>query len=424
MKAELDRISGDWIAESNRKRKKGLESDYAAVGKMLNRRKVEVDLVVEKVRKFQVAVPSWGTVTGGTRFGRFPIPGLPRDIFEKLDDAAVVNDLTGANPRVSLHFPWDLVNDPLALKKHARSRGVGFDAVNSNTFEDQPGQDLSYKFGSLSHSSKAVRDQAIAHNLEVIGSGIKLGSKAISIWIGDGSNFPGQVSFRKNFERYLDSLRKIYRGMPKDWTMLIEYKPFEPAFYYTTLADWGSALMAGNAVGVRCKILVDLGHHLPGTNVEAVVARLIQAGKLGGFHFNDSQYADDDLTAGSIAPYRLFRIFLELVSASAEPGGKFKPAYLIDQSHNLKDPIEALLQTMLELQIIWAKALLVDLKALDFFRERNDVLMAENELKQAFHTDTRPIAARARLLSGGAIAPIELFRESGYRKLKAEERGG
>jgi len=424
MRSQGFRISQDQIARSNRKFREDLDAEYQALGMMLRRRKVEIDEVVKKLRGFQVAIPSWGTVTGGTRFGRFPIPGLPRDIFEKLDDAGTVHQLTGATPRVSLHFPWDKTDDLGGLKKRARSLGLGFDAVNSNTFEDQPGQEWSYKFGSLSHTEPEVRDQAVAHNLEVIGSGKKLGAKAISIWIGDGANFPGQTSFRKSFARYIESLKKIFRGMPKDWRMLIEYKPFEPAFYYTVLADWGSALMASMAVGERCQVLVDLGHHLPGTNVEAIVARLIQAGKLGGFHLNDSQYADDDLTAASIAPYRLFRIFWELVSARAELGGKFQPAYLIDQSHNLKDPIEALIQTTMELQIIRAKALLIDREALSFFQDRNDVLQAEAELKQAFDTDTRPIAGMARMLSGGGISPIELYRESGYRKAKKRERGG
>ncbi len=415
-------ITREQIEKSNRARKRVLDKNLAALAASLKPAKIDLDHVLHELTRFKIAIPSWGTMTGGTRFGKFPVPGQPRDIFEKLDDAATIHRLTGANPTVSLHIPWDRLDDLSTLKRHAAKRGLRFDAMNSNTFEDQPGQKLSYKFGGLSHVSKQVRDQAIRHHLEVIEIGERLGSKALSIWIGDGANFPGQADFRKSFARYLDSLKKIYRALPKDWTMFIEYKPFEPAFYYTVLADWGSALMAANAVGERCKILVDLGHHLPNTNIEAIVARLISAGKLGGFHLNDSQYADDDLTAASLAPYRLFRIFHELISAGRELGKKFSPAYLIDQSHNLKDPIEALIQTTVELQIYWAKALLIDEQALEHYQEKNDVLMAESEFKKAFHTDTRPLAAMARMLAGGAIAPIELFRESGYRKIKTRER--
>jgi len=415
-------IPEELVQKSNRRFKAQLGKELKSLEFSLKKRDIQIEDVLQKLCAFKVAIPSWGLMSGGTRFGKFPIPGLPRDIFEKLEDASVVHQLTRANPRVSLHYPWDKVADPIALRKYAKKMGLGFDAMNSNTFEDQPGQKYSYKFGGLSHTEKAVREQAIAHHLEVIEFGKKLGSKAISIWIGDGANFPGQTNFRKSFERYIASLKKIYLALPKDWTMFIEYKPFEPAFYYTVLADWGSALVASNAVGERCKILVDLGHHLPGTNIEAIVARLIQAKKLGGFHLNDSQYADDDLTSASIAPYRLFRIFHELVSASKELGKKFQPAYLIDQSHNLKDPIEELLQTTMELQILWSKALLIDQSALNFYQSKNDVLMAENELKKAFHTDTRAIAALARFEMGGAIEPIEVYRQSNYREVRAMER--
>jgi L-rhamnose isomerase/sugar isomerase len=263
----------------------------------------------------------------------------------------------------------------------------------------------------------------VAHNLEVVEIGRKLGSKALTVWIADGSNFPGQTSLFESFARYLDSLRKIYRGLPRDWTMLIEYKPFEPAFYYTVLADWGGALVAAQAVGDRCRVLVDLGHHLPGANVEMIVARLIAAGRLGGFHFNDSKYADDDLTAGSIDPYRLFRVFHELTLASARER-KFRPAYLIDQSHNLKDPIEGLIQTAMALQDSYVKALLVDQKSLARHQNGNDAIMAEGELREAFATDVRPLTARARELEGGAVDPVGVFRASGYRIKKEQERGG
>jgi L-rhamnose isomerase/sugar isomerase len=417
-------IPDELVAKHNKKLSRELELSFKALGKTLFKKGIDIEKVAHKAAGFCAAVPSWGTLTGGTRFGSFPVPGQPRDIYEKIDDAATVHRLTRANPTVSLHMPWDKVDDPGALKKYARSQGLAFDAVNSNTFEDRPGQKHSYKYGSLTHVDKAVRGRAIAHNLEVAEIGAKLGSRALSIWIADGANFPGQTSIAGSFERYLDSLKKIYKKLPKDWTMFIEYKPFEPAFYYTVLADWGSALMASAEVGDRCKVLVDLGHHLPNANVEMIVARLIKAGKLGGFHFNDNKYADDDLTAGSIDPYRLFRVFHELVTAARKQGKRFKPAYLIDQSHNIKDPIEALVQTTIELQATYVQALLVDHKELRAYQEKNDALMAETELKSAFKTDVRPITAMARMRGHGAVDPIAVYRESGFRERKAKERGG
>ncbi|HUT56147.1 MAG TPA: TIM barrel protein [bacterium] len=417
-------IPEDVIEKENAKLARHLDARFKELGRALAERGIEIEAVVEQAGKFAAAVPSWGVASGGTRFGRFPVPGQPRDIYDKIDDAAAIHQLTRANPTVSLHIPWDQVDDTAALRKYARARGLGFDAMNSNTFEDQPGQRYSYKFGSLSHTDRAVREQAIAHNLEVAAIGQKLGSRALSIWIADGSCFPGQASLSASFERYLGSLKKIYARLPNDWTMFIEYKPFEPAFYYTVLADWGAALMAAHEVGPRCKVLVDLGHHLPGTNVEMIVARLIAAGRLGGFHFNDNKYADDDLSAGSIDPYRLFRVFHELTLASRAQGRKFRPAYLIDQSHLLKDPIEELCMTTVELQLAYVQALLVDNEALESYQNSNDVMMAETELKKAFKTDVGPVAAMARKRAGGAINPIAAYRASGYREKKAKERGG
>jgi len=416
----LDR---DFISSRNRKAARELGADCKYLARTLKRKGIEFEAMLEGVRAFTVAVPSWGVRTGGTRFGSFPVPGQPRDLFEKLDDAAVVNQLTAAAPRVSLHIPWDKTDDPAAVRKHARSLGLGFDAMNSNTFEDQPGQERSYKFGSLAHVDAAVRDQAVALNLETIAIGRALGAKALTIWIGDGANFPGQAALGPSFERCLDSLRRIYRGLPRDWRLFLEYKPFEPAFYYTVLADWGSALMASLEIGERCAVLVDLGHHLPGTNIEAIVARLIRAGKLGGFHLNDNHYADDDLTAGSIQPYRLFRVFHELVLAGANPKKNFRPAYMIDQSHNVKDPIEALIQTTMEMQNLWARALLVDRERLAEYQRLNDALGAEMELKDAFNTDVRPLTAMARVRGDAAAAPLATYRASGYRSAKARERG-
>jgi L-rhamnose isomerase / sugar isomerase len=397
------------------------ERDLGSLTERLERRAVQVEGVIAAVQAFSVAVPSWAFGTGGTRFGRFPGPGEPRTLEEKLEDAAVVHRLTGGTPRVSLHIPWDEPEDPPALRELAQSLGIGFDAVNSNTFQDQPGQARSYKFGSFSHPDRTVRAQAVEHNLHAIEVGRALGAEAITIWLADGANYPGQMSLRGSFERVLSSLEEVYARLPDRWRLFTEHKPYEPAFYATVVQDWGSSLLLAQALGDRALCLVDLGHHLPNTNVELVVARLLGAGKLGGFHFNDSKYGDDDLTAGSIKPYGLFLIFHELVLASRDRLA-FRPAYMIDQSHNLKDPIEALLQTVDQLQQAYAKALLVDHEALASYQDSTDVLMAERTLKEAFETDVRPLVAEARRRSGAALDPVAAFRSSGYRAHKAAER--
>jgi L-rhamnose isomerase / sugar isomerase len=396
--------------------------DLQALGDRLDRRGVSLDREIEAVRQFEVAVPSWALGTGGTRFGRFPGSGEPRRLSEKLEDAAVVHHLTGAAPRVSLHIPWDVPEDAAATRQIAAEMGVGFDAVNSNTFQDQPGQLLSYKLGSFSHADPAVRRQAVEHNLFAIEIGKQLGSEAITIWLADGSNYPGQMSLRKTFDRVLGCLQDVYAALPEGWRLFTEHKPFEPAFYATVVQDWGSSYLLASALGKRAQCLVDLGHHLPNTNIELVVARLLGAGKLGGFHFNDSKYGDDDLTAGSIKPYGLFLIFHELVQAERDRLPDFSPAYMIDQSHNIKDPLEAILQTVDQLQLAYAKARLVDHAALEGFQQSGDPLMAERTLKEAFETDVRPLVAEARRRSGGALDPVIAFRNSGYRARKAVER--
>ena len=399
------------------------KEDLARTAEQLGRRGVRADDVISAIRRFAVALPSWAFTTGGTRFARFPGPGEPRDLGEKLEDASCVNRLTGATPRVSLHIPWDEPRDPAAVREQAASLGLRVDAVNSNTFQDQDGQRHSYKFGSFSHPDAAVRRQAIEHHQHVIEVGRELGADAITIWLADGSNYPGQMSLRTSFERVLECLGEVYAKLPTDWRLFTEHKPYEPAFYATVVQDWGSSLLLAQALGDRAQCLVDLGHHLPNTNVELIVARLIGAGKLGGFHFNDSKYGDDDLTAGSIKPYALFLIFHELVLAEREQLAGFRPAYMIDQSHNLKDPIEAMLQTVDQLQLAYARAQLVDHHALAEFQQSGDVLMAERTLKDAFETDARPLVAEARHLARGALDPIAAFRASGYRQRKTVERG-
>jgi len=411
-----------FIDESNRIESAAHRDDMNHMGEQLSRLGIDVEDIIAKIQAFEVAIPSWALGTGGTRFGRFPGKGEPRDIFEKMNDIALINQLTRSASRVSLHIPWDEPDDPAMLRYHADKLGLTFDAVNSNTFQDQPEQEYSYKFGSLCHTDAAVRNQAIDHNLHVIEVGKTLGSKAITIWLADGSNFPGQMHLRKSFDRTLDSLKEIYAGLPDDWRLFTEHKPYEPAFYATVVQDWGSSYLLAQELGDKALCLVDLGHHLPNTNVEQVVARLLTAGKLGGFHFNDSKYGDDDLTTGSIRPYQLFLVFNELVDAAYEGLDNFEPAYMIDQSHNLKDPIEALLQSVLSLQRSYAKALLVDRVALSGYQKSNDVLMAEETIRQAFETDVTPLIAEARMRSGGVIDPIQVYRESGYREKMTTDR--
>jgi L-rhamnose isomerase / sugar isomerase len=415
-------LSNVRIEEENQRRLPALEEDYDHLARQLGRRGVTIERLTERAGAFRVAVPSWGLGTGGTRFGRFPGEGEPRDIFEKLEDAEAVHRLVRCTSAVSLHIPWDQPDDPEELEEFAAERGLSFDSTNSNTFEDQPGQARSYKFGSLSHTDAAVRRQAVEHNLECLELGQQLGARAHTVWIGDGGNFPGQQHVRRALDRYLESLRQIYGALPDGWRMFIEHKLYEPAFYSTVLNDWGTSYYCTRELGERAFSLVDLGHHAPNVNIEMIVARLIQFGKMGGFHFNDSKYGDDDLDAGSIKPFQLFLIFNELVDAetSALPG--FDPAYMLDQSHNVTDPAESLLASAVELTRAYVQAHLVDRTALEHHQEHNDALMALTELKRAFTTDVSPILAMARYRAGGAIDPLATFRASGYRAQKAQER--
>jgi L-rhamnose isomerase/sugar isomerase len=416
------RIPEALIGEENARLAAAQAEDYAALGARLGRAGVDIETITAKIAAFAVAVPTWGVGTGGTRFARFPGPGEPRSIFDKLDDCATIHQLTRATPTCSPHFPWDKVDDYRELAERATALGVGFDAVNSNTFQDQPGQTLSYKFGSLSHSRKAVRDQAVAHNVECIELGVKLGSKALTVWIADGSNFPGQSNLNRVFDWYLESMAEIYARLPGDWRVFLEHKLNEPAFYSTVISDWGTSLMAAQALGPKAHCLVDLGHHAPNVNIEQIVSRLIRAGRLAGFHFNDSKYGDDDLDAGSIDPFRLFRVFNELADATARGAAGFDPSYMLDQSHNVTDPIESLMASAIEAERAYAQALIVDREALAGAQVENDVMLAHRILKAGFITDVSPILAEARLRKGGAIDPIAVYRASNYRKVKAKER--
>ena len=412
-------IDPDLIQSQNAARSADLSADYDALATRLARRGVDVETLTDRAAGFGVAVPSWGTGTGGTRFARFPGAGEPRHIFDKLEDCAVIHRLTGATPKVSLHIPWDKA-DPSELKAKAVALGLGFDAMNSNTFQDQPDQRLSYRYGSLSHADAATRAQAVAHNIDCIELGRALGSKALTVWIGDGSNFPGQTSLTKQFDRYLASMAEIYAALPADWRLFSEHKMYEPAFYSTVVQDWGTSLMTAQALGPQAQCLVDLGHHAPNVNIEMIVARLIKAGKLGGFHFNDSKYGDDDLDSGTIEPFRLFLVFNELVELEGTPG--LDLAHMIDQSHNVTDPIESLIVSAMEIQRAYVQASLVDRAALAAHQEANDALMAAATLRAAFRTDVEPILAMARLKKGAAIDPVAAYRASGYRAQVAAVR--
>jgi L-rhamnose isomerase/sugar isomerase len=381
--------------------------------------------VVKKLTDFQIAIPSWALGTGGTRFGRFGGGGEPRSLEEKIEDIGLLHALTRSANAISLHIPWDIPSDAENIKSLAKENGLRFDAMNSNTFQDQPGQKLSYKFGSMQHVDKAVRKQAIKHNIEVIKYGRELDSKSLTVWLSDGSCFPGQLNFRKAFQNTLESLQEVYTALPNDWKMFVEYKAFEPNFYSMTVGDWGQSLLYTSKLGSKAYTLVDLGHHLANANIEQIVALLLMEGKLGGFHFNDSKYGDDDLTVGSIKPYQLFLIFNELVEGmdAKNMNHAMDLAWMIDASHNVKDPLEDLLQSLEAIQIAYAKALLVDRKKLVEAQNNNDVVTAQEIIQQAFNSDVRPLVAEARLLDGGALNPLSVYRNEKVREELMKERG-
>lgn len=419
-------IDPERIATFNQSKEAGLVEDVDNLVSRLEREGgTPAEPIIGSLVEFSVAAPSWAVGTGGTRFGRFPIGGEPRTTSEKIDDVVTLNRLTASNGSISLHVPWDFPEDPAGLREYAGARGIWFDAMNSNTFQDNPSTTddgrLSYKFGSLANSDKAVRDVAIEHNRQVIDLGVALGSNALTVWLADGINHPGQADHRTQFEHVAEGLKAIHDHLPDDWQMYTEHKPYEPAFYATVNFDWGSSLLLAQAAGPKASCLVDLGHHLPNANIEQIVSRLAMVDRLGGFHFNDSKYGDDDLTTGSIKPFQLFLIFCELIRSGE--GELPDLAYMIDQSHNIKDPLEDLIQSTEAVSIAYAQALLVDRAGLADAQETNDAARAQELLQAAYRTDVRPLVAEARRRAGGAIAPLEAYRESGYRAAMIEERG-
>lgn len=417
------RINKNQIQEHNKKSIKTFEEHFNFTSNTLNNQGINVNTIIKKLQKLQIAIPSWALGAGGTRFGRFSFYGEPTNLEQKIEDVGVLNALTHSAGAVSLHIPWDIPEDYAGIKALANSLNIKFDAVNSNTFQDQKNAKQSYKFGSLSNTSNDIRQQAIQHNIDVINIGKKLGSKSLTVWLADGSSFPGQNNFQTALINTENSLKEIYAMLPEDWKILIEYKPFEPNFYSTIIQDWGTSFMLANACGDKAYSLVDLGHHLPNCNIEQIVSTLMYKGKLGGFHFNDSKYGDDDLTVGSIKPYTLFLIFNELVYGIENNPNNPDLEWMIDASHNLKDPLEDLLQSLEAIQEAYAKALLIDQKKLKNAQLNNDVVTCQEILHNAYRTDVRSLLAKARLDLGGAINPIETYRALNVRNQLIKERG-
>ena len=398
-------------------------TNYQAEYDLLSRRLIEegIDLAAAEARlkMQQVETPSWGYADSGTRFGVFRMPGAPRNVFEKFEDAAQAHRYTGIAPAVALHIPWDAGADWSDLSKYAKSLGMSVGAVNPNVF-----QDYDYRFGSLGSTRPEVRARAVAHINECVEIMKTVGSQNLSLWFADGTNFPGQGHIRKRKQWFAEGLSEVYASLSPEQTMLVEYKPFEPAFYHTDIADWGMAYAFCKALGDQAKVLVDLGHHLQGANIEHIVAFLLDEGRLGGFHFNNKKYADDDLTTGSVNPYELYLIYTELVAGENDGLGN-NIAYMIDECHTIKNKIAEMIQSLVALQISYAKALIVNRPALAAAQEADDIVTAEEIIKSAFATDVRPLLWKVRsdLSLPDPADPVRGFVESGYAAAKAEERG-
>jgi L-rhamnose isomerase/sugar isomerase len=373
----------------------------------------ESDLL-ERLRRLEIETPSWGYGNSGTRFHVYPWPGAARDAHERVADAALVHRLTGCCPSVAIHIPWDAVDDYRELRSFAERQGVRIGAVNPNLFGDD-----AYRLGSVCHPDAAVRAKAVEHCRECIGIAQEVGSTEISLWLADGTNYPGQDDLRGRHARLVAGLERIYSELPAEMRLLVEYKFFEPAFYSTDLPDWGTAALVCRRLGPQARVLVDTGHHPQGTNVEQIVALLLAEELLGGFHFNNRKYADDDLIVGSVDPFELFRIMREIARADATE----RIAFMIDQSHNIEGKIDAMIQSVVNIQTAYAKALLVDEERLDEAQREGDVLAAHRVLMEAFETDVRPLLARLREELGLDPDPVEAFRRCGYAEQRARERG-
>jgi L-rhamnose isomerase/sugar isomerase len=369
--------------------------------------------VVARLKALEIETPSWGYGNSGTRFHVYPWPGAARDVHERIADAALVHRLTGCCPSVALHIPWDAVDDYDELRAFAEGQGIRLGAINPNLFGDDD-----YRLGSLCHPDAVVRAAAVRHCLECVEIAKEVGSSLVSLWLADGTNYPGQDDLRARHARLLEGLEEVYAALPVGMRLLVEYKFFEPAFYSTDLPDWGTAALVCRRLGPQAQVLVDTGHHPQGTNIEQIVARLLAEELLGGFHFNNRKYADDDLIVGSVDPFELFRIMREITTA--DRGGV---AFMIDQSHNVEGKIDAMIQSVMNIQTAHAKALLVDEERLAEAQAAGDVLGAHRILLEAFETDVRPLLARVRGELGLAPDPVEAFRAGGHAARLAEERG-
>jgi L-rhamnose isomerase / sugar isomerase len=387
---------------------------YQALTQRLTDSGHDVAAVERALEAFAVETPSWGYGDAGTRFGVFPQPGRPRDVYEKIADAAEVHRLTGTAPAVALHIPWDAVDSLPDLAAHLADAGLRAGAINPNLF-----QDPDYKLGSLTNPDAGIRRKAVEHLLECVQVAAELGATAQSLWLADGTNYAGQDDLRARRDRLQAGLAEYYAALPPEQELLVEYKFFEPAFYATDIGDWGSALLLCQALGERARVLVDLGHHAQGVNVEQIVAILAREGRLGGFHFNNRKYADDDLIVGSVNPLELFLIFAELGAGSGA-----LPRLTIDQSHNIEAKVEAMVLSVVNLQESYVKSLLVDRAALAESQADSDVLRGHELLLDAFNTDVRPLCAKVRSELGAAADPIAQLRALGYAERMARERAG
>ena len=383
----------------------------------LAERQIDVEQVKDQLKNQKIEQPSWGFGDSGTRFQIFRQQGIPRNLYEKLDDVAYIHKLTGISPSVAIHIPWDKTDDWAALKSYVDNLGIRIGAVNPNLFQEQE-----YKLGSFGNEDPAIRQKALDHHFECIEIMNIVGSKHLSLWYADGTNFPGQGNFIRRKRYFEENLAEVYKKLASDQQLLLEYKCFEPAFYHTDIPDWGTSFAFCSKLGERAKVLVDLGHHLLGTNIEHIVAILIDEGRLGGFHFNNKKYADDDLTVGSINPYELYLIYIELVNAEQQLGDAFQPAYMVDQCHNLKPKHEAMIQTLMTLQTAYAKALIVDRVALEKAQQEGNVLDAEQGVVKAFNTNVEPLLQQVRIEMGLEPDPLQAYRASGYFAKIAEER--
>jgi L-rhamnose isomerase/sugar isomerase len=388
---------------------------------LLRERDVDVEATLRELRWLEIETPSWGYGNSGTRFHVYPWPGAARTVHERVADAALVHRLTGTCPSVAIHIPWDRVDDWDELRRFAEHEGVRIGAVNPNLFQEDD-----YRLGSLCHPHATVRRRALGHCLTCVEIAQQVGSTIISLWLADGTNYAGQDDLRARFGRLLEGLNELYAALPSGLRLLVEYKFFEPAFYSTDLPDWGTAALVCRRLGPQAQVLVDTGHHPQGTNVEQIVALLLEEGLLGGFHFNNRKYADDDLIVGSVDPFELFRIMNEIAAARREPATAATAeaiAFMIDQSHNVEGKIEAMIQSVVNIQTAYAKALLVDRARLEEAQERGDVLAAHRVLLDAYETDVRPLLARLRADLEIGADPIEAFRAEGHAERLARERG-